>query len=566
MRFLHVSPRWGKSIRLIGILVVLPFLLPISRQPLPEAMAQQQVQSGQAGSVGDVATNPIEQAEKDGTALHISLKELTKLALQNNLDIAISDTNEQMYQQKIAQNYGYYDPSVVLNMATGRTKSANTNITNQSSTTFNQRDSANWNFAINQYVPTGGYATAFFNSTRTDTNQTASLFTPQLQSSVQLQFTQPLWRNRLTDQTRTNIRLSNLDLKSNDSQFKQNVTTTIASIQSAYWDLVGAIRNYDIVRQSVGLAKVTVEQNKEKAAIGTLATITVTEALAAVAAQQMNLIKAKQTIQISENNVRNLISRDRNADIWHQTIVPTDKADYKDYSVKLEQAIETALKNRPELEQYDIQLQQNDLTLQLQKNAKKWQFDVMGTLGSNGTAGPQSYFSTGGPKVPQQFVGNFLDSYRSLFTEGLYLWSVGFNVTIPLKTRTVNAQMAQTQIARQQLLMNRTKVEQNIIVQIRNAVDNLETCHQQVDAARIARDLAEQELGGETERFDAGLSQNFLVLQRQNDLATAQGNELQALIAYKKAIITMQLNMYNLLELNDFEIAKGTGKTVPAFR
>jgi len=566
MRFLHVSPRWGKSIRVIGILAVLPFLLPISRQLLPEALAQQQVQSGQAGPVGDVATNPVEQAEKDGTALHISLKELTKLALQNNLDIAISDTNEQMYQQKIIQNYGYYDPSVVLNLGTGRTRSANSNITNQSSTTFNQRDSANWNVAINQYVPTGGYATALFNSTRTDTNQTASLFTPQLQSTVQLQFTQPLWRNRRTDQTRTSIRLSNLDLKSNDSQFKQSVTNTVASVQSAYWDLVGAIRNYDIVRQSVELAKVTVEQNKQKAAIGTLASITVTEALAAVAAQQMNLIKAKQTILISENNVRSVISRDRNADIWHQTIVPTDKADYQDYPVKLEQAIETALKTRPELEQYDIQLQQNDLTLQLQKNTRKWQFDIVGTLGSNGTAGPQSYTSTGAPKIPDQFVGNFMSSYRSLFTEGLYLWSVAFNVTIPLKSRTVDAQMAQTEVARQQLLMNRTKVEQNIIVEIRNAVDNLDTCHEQVDAAKIARDLAEQELEGETERFDAGLSQNFLVLQRQNDLATAQGDELQALIAYKKAVITLQQNMYNLLELNDFEIAKRTSKTAPSFR
>jgi outer membrane protein TolC len=126
--------------------------------------------------------------------------------------------------------------------------------------------------------------------------------------------------------------------------------------------------------------------------------------------------------------------------------------------------------------------------------------------------------------------------------------------------------MAQTEVARQQLLMNRTKVEQNIIVEIRNAVDNLDTCHEQVDAAKIARDLAEQELEGETERFDAGLSQNFLVLQRQNDLATAQGDELQALIAYKKAVITLQQNMYNLLELNDFEIAKGTSKTAPSFR
>jgi hypothetical protein len=44
--------------------------------------------------------SPTEQAEQNGTALHISLKDLTKLALQNNLDTAISDTNEELLQQE----------------------------------------------------------------------------------------------------------------------------------------------------------------------------------------------------------------------------------------------------------------------------------------------------------------------------------------------------------------------------------------------------------------------------------------------------------------------------------
>jgi outer membrane protein len=127
----------------------------------------------------------------------------------------------------------------------------------------------------------------------------------------------------------------------------------------------------------------------------------------------------------------------------------------------------------------------------------------------------------------------------------------------------MDSQLAQTEIARRQLLMNRTKAEQNIIVQIRTAVEALETSRQRVDTARISRQLAQEELVGETQRLDAGLSQNFLVLQRQADLSAAQGAELQALITYKKAIITLQQYMYNLLEANDFEIAKTTGKNAP---
>ncbi|MBZ5496072.1 MAG: TolC family protein [Acidobacteriia bacterium] len=563
MKILEASHGRGKCFK-IGVLAILSLSTLVSWGPSRGVLAQEQKQDAPATQIPSFLLNPIEQAEKDGTALHISLKELTKLALQNNLDIAISDTNEAMYQQRVIQTYGYYDPAINLSLSTGSTKSANTNITNQSKdkSPFNQRDTAVWNFSITQNIPTGGGITATYNSSRIDTTQAASLFTPQFQASTQIQFTQPLRRNFRIDQTRSNIKLYNLDLKSNDSKFKQSVTSTIASIQSLYWDLVGAIRDYNIKRQSVELARLTVEQNRAKVEIGTLATITVTEALATQATREIDLIRARETIVSTENNLRNMISSDRNSDIWHQTIVPTESPELKEYTVELDEAINAALKNRPELEQYNLQVQQNDITYQLQKNMRKWQFDLIGTFGSTGTAGPQN---TGG-SVPPQFVGGIPNAYKTIFTEGLLNWSVAFAVQIPLKNRTVDSQLAQTQISKRQLLMNRTKTEQNIIVQVRNAVEALETSRQRVETAKVSLQFAQEQLDGETQRFEAGMSQNFQVLQRQADLSAAQGAQLQALIAYKKAVITLQQNMYNLLESNDFEIARTTGKGMPGFK
>jgi len=315
----------------------------------------------------------------------------------------------------------------------------------------------------------------------------------------------------------------------------------------------------------VELAMITVEQNKIKLGIGTAAPINVTEAQATLASREIDLIRAKETIQSNENALRNMISSDRNAEIWRQTIVPTDSPDFQEYQIELNQAIDEALRRRPELEQYDLQLQQNDVTYQLQSNTKKWQFDLVGTFGANGTAGPQSYDASGKAKIPTQFVGGLLHAYKTIFSEGLLIWSAGFSIQIPLKNRTVDAQLAQTQISKRQLIMNRTKTEQNIIVQVRNSVEALETNRQRVDTARISRQLAEEQLDGETKRFQAGMSQNFYILLRQADLATALGAELQALIAYKKSVITLQQNMNNLLEANDFEVAKAVGRSAPSF-
>jgi outer membrane protein len=564
MKIHHRSPQWERSAKIGGLAIISLFML-ASWQPAPGAHAQEKPQAAAAVPVTISLVSPIEEAEKNGTAVRISLQDLTKLALQNNLDIAISETNEALYQQKVIQTQGFYDPYFTVAAATGRSKSANTNFTNKSATGFNQRDTANWNLAFVQNVPTGGSITATFNSGRTDTNQLTTLFTPQFSASTQIVVTQPLFRNFKIDQTRSNIKLYNLDLKSNDSKFRQNVTNTIASIQGLYWDLVGAIRDFGIKRQSVELARLQVEQNKAKVEIGTLASITVTEAQATQATREIDLIRAREAILSNENSLRNMISGDRNADIWQKTIVPTDSPDFKEYPVSLQESINTGLKNRPELEQYDLQLDQNDITYRLQKNLKKWQFDVTGTFGSNGTAGPQAY-SSGVPVVPSQLVGGLPTAYKTILTEGLLIWNVAFSVQIPLKSRSVDSQMAQIQISRRQLQMNRTRSEQNIIVQVRNAVEALETSRQRVETSKVSLRLAQEQLEGETQRFDAGMSQNFQVLQRQADLSTAQGSALQALIAYKKAVIALQQNVYNLLESNDFEIAKSSGKSAAAFK
>jgi len=170
------------------------------------------------------------------------------------------------------------------------------------------------------------------------------------------------------------------------------------------------------------------------------------------------------------------------------------------------------------------------------------------------------------PQTPSALVGGIGNAYKTIFTEGFTNWSVGFQVQIPLRNRTLDAQFAQQSIQKRQQLMQRRNTEQSIQVDVRNAVQKLETNRKQVETAKVARQLANEQLEGEEKRFQAGLSQNYLVLQRQNELSQAEYTELQTLINYKKSIITLQKAMYTLLEFNEFEIAKGSSGNVTNLR
>jgi outer membrane protein TolC len=557
------------------VLATMSFSTPAAIAQEAAPSAQEQAKQSATDEIPPLPLSPIEKAEKDGTALRISLKDLTKLALQYNLDIAIQDTNEQLSQQRILQQYGNYDPELRAQLSLNSTKNANTNLASYSTASYNKSDRAQWNLTFSQPVKTGGTLQAQWNSGRSDNNSTFSLFTPQYSSSMTVQFTQPLWRNLRIDSTRSQIKITNLDLKTTDSQFKQKVTDTISNIQSSYWDLVSAIRSYEIRRNAVKLAQINLRDNRKKVEVGTLAPIDVTDAEANEASREVDLISAEETILRAENTLRSLISNDRNSEIWSKVIVPIDLPDFQEYKVDVGTAIDTALKSRPELEQADISLKQLDIQKQLNENLRKWQFDLTASFGSNGTAGPQSYrvdsftglpvLDQNGNKIPQTpepLVGGLGTAYKTIFTEGFTNWSVGFQVTIPLRHRSLDAQIAQQDIQRRQQLMNLRKTEQSIQVDVRNAIQSLETNRKQVETAGVARKLAEERLDGEEKRFEAGLSQNYLVLQRQNEVSSAQFTELQALIGYKKAVITLQKAMYTLLESNEFEIAKGSSNNV----
>jgi outer membrane protein len=510
--------------------------------------------------------SPTEAAEKDGTALRMSMKDLTKLALQNNLNIAISDTNEELYELRVRQAFGPYDPVLSFTIGAQNNRSPNTNLATAANAKFNEVGSARWNASYSQSIRTGGSLTAYINSNRQQTNQAFALFSPQYNTSAMVQFVQPLLRNFRIDQNRGTIKLANLDLKLNDSTFKQNVVDTIARIQSLYWDLVGTIRDYAIKRESVRLAQISLRDNRKKVEIGTLAPISITEAQAELASREVDLIAAEERIINVENGMRNLISNDRTADIWRQVIVPTDTPAFRDYKVDLQQAIDTALTNRPELEQLSLKMQQNDVSYAMYKDRRKWQVDLVGQFGSVGVAGPQTYSQNGTPTIPDYLVGGPWHSYNVLFSEGYINWFAGFNIQIPIRNTAYDSQLAQIKVQNRQMMMNRRVTEQQIQTDIRNAVQSIETSKKRVDTARIARELAQEQLIGEEKRFQAGLSENFRVLDRQRGLSQAQGVELQALIAYQQSIITLQKTMYTLLEANDFEIAKTSSQGAANFK
>jgi HAE1 family hydrophobic/amphiphilic exporter-1 len=176
------------------------------------------------------------------------------------------------------------------------------------------------------------------------------------------------------------------------------------------------------------------------------------------------------------------------------------------------------------------------------------------------------------PKVPttvtsqapiaDQFIGGYGTALGNLFKNQFRTWQVGVQITLPLRNRTAKANLGRSLEAERQIDLQTRQLMQNIEVQVRDAVQEVETAKMRIEAAEAQETYARQQLDGENKRFAAGLQTTFFVLQRQNDLAGAQLSRLQALADYNKAIANLQSVMSTSLSVNNIELKQEPPVTI----
>jgi outer membrane protein len=505
----------------------------------------------------------------------LRLAEAIQLALGNNLDIENFRQGVQISQYNLFAAKGFYDLTSGSTVNYRSQDTVSTSIFSRSGTSHN----LNFNFNTSkQLEQTGGSLLVEFDNNRFSTTSSQFSLTPIYTPVVQVTFTQPLLKNRKIDANRRNIMILKKQLDQSDSAFRQRVIEIINAVQDAYWELVFALKNDEIARNAVELARKQLEDNRKMVEAGTLAPIELRSNEAALEANKGAVIAALQTITTDENTLKGLLLKDPKDRIWNSVIKPVDQPVLKQPSFSVDDATALALKNRPELEQMRLQQQQVDINVGFFKDQLKPQLDFLGIYSTSGVAGsPTSTatVTTGGPPnqltldiikninraltaqglsafnptftpvttvlgVPDQLIGGYGQSLRSLFGFNYQTWQVGVTFSFPWRNRTAQGNLGSELAQSRQLDASYRKLVQQIGVDVRNALQAVDAAWRRYQAAEANRLAAKAQFDGEQEKFKAGLSQNFLVLQRQNDLAVAEGSEARAQIDYNKALADLQ--------------------------
>jgi len=563
------NQEYGVVMRIDAFVSVIVILMMLFSPVLGQVPAGQTASADMMKSSGSadyqIPDSFVDQARQSGRYLEMSLQDAIRMALVNNLQIETEGYTEELNKENIYGAKGFYDPIFNFSVGWNSSERPTTSVLDAGqsvSTTITKRWT--YNTGVSQNVSGGGQLALQFNTNSNSTNSSFSYINPSYNSSLNLSFTQPLWRGFRNTSNSHQVKLYNLDSRINESQFRKSVADVIDSVQNQYWELVYAIQNHETRRQSLELALIQLSNNRKKVDIGVLAPIEITSSKAEAATRNQELIASEVSITNAQNTLKGYISPDTKHSIWGVTIIPTEAPSLQELTMTLDEAVETAFKKRPELEQISYQVAQNEVNRDYYRNQGKPSVNFTTGLTSQGTSGiVWDTKSSGGlpgvgqtPLTEHPFYGKYGTAWSQVYGFDYLTYSVGIDVELPIFNRENKAQLAQVAINDRRYQTQIRSTQQTVMVEVRNAFQNILTQRESMDAARVARELSEEQLDGETKRFEAGLSTNFNVLQYQRDLATARVNELRAKIDYQQALASLQAATFTIVDDNDVVIAR----------
>ena len=477
-------------------------------------------------------------------AFDLTVDEAIERALDRNLDIAVARVNPQLQDLTIAESRSAFLPSLTSDFDLGRSMSPSRSQLDGAgrlSRRTVETESGNAGFGMEQALGwNGGRYTLDWTNGRTETNNVFFSFNPSFSSNVALAYTQPLLRGRSIDPQRRQLLVSQLNRDISDVDLRETITNTLADVRRAYWDLVYARASVDVQRQALELAEQLVRDNRIRVEVGTLAPIEVVQARSEAAARRQSLVEAEQQLRTAELALKQLIVSGTDDVLWNAEINAVDQPLLDQAPIDVATAVRTALDARTDIERTRRQQDINTVTLQNLANATLPALDLVGTFRLQGQGGTQLISGALGGPADVTIPGGYSDAPAHLVGLDYPVWNVQLQLSYPLGYSAQKAAHARARLQVQQTRAQIEQIELQIAAEVTNAALQIQGIQERIEAARVARELAEEQLAAEESKFEVGTSTNFFVVQAQRDLATARDTELRAILDYQNAVIEFE--------------------------
>jgi outer membrane protein TolC len=392
--------------------------------------------------------------------------------------------------------------------------------------------------SLRQLLPSGALISLTTGSSRATTDGAFALLSPAYEAQLGVEFRQPLLRDREIDPARLTLQVTTADRNRAAGALRREISETIAGVERAYWNLVAARRAIAVQEEAVALASQQLDETRSRIESGMAPETETAQPQAELERRRGDLLASREAASRAETTLKRLILGDDTA-AWSDRLEPVEEISIQAPPIDVAVAMERALASRPELDIVQGGVERRRAESSFSNDRIRPALDLVVSYDRFGLAGARNPVGSEIPglpgELPDSLDGNLGDALGQLGDGDFDDARVALQLSVPIRNRgaRAGAEIARNELAQAEAEM--TRLRKSIRAEVLDAAAAAETAVARIDAARAAREAAEVQLAAESDRFDAGLSTNFLVLTRQNDLAAARLAEIEALTDYRTA-------------------------------
>jgi outer membrane protein len=501
---------------------------------------------------------------RDDTVRGLSLKQAIYIGLANNPNVKVAELDPLASEEAVEVANGAFDPALTGEgdiIKSVVPVSSPFQVTGSRAFTNKLYD---WDFGLSKASAlTNGTMGVTFNNQRAYSNSTFASVNPAYNPQLALSVSQPLLRNFGWNFATLNVRIAESSQKQSQWNMEQSIEDFVLRIGTDYWNVVQAEQNLQVAEYALRLNSDLVRQNRISLRVGTLAPIDLQEAQSAEATSAANVYTAQAAQRAARAALRQDVMMNPASTFVPQEIEPIDKPNpAREVNPNEEVALETAIQYRPSLEGMREAIRGALMQVKFSENQTLPQLNLGAQFGLNSTAGSShcirnfTGFTSGncaatpllphsGTKLP--FGGIYGDALNRLFGTSFYNYAAVLNFEYPIDNAAARSVLAQTRVQYESLRMRYRASISAAVVAVQTALANLEADQKRVQATRQATYFAAQSLHDEEIRFKVGMATTHDLLQFQELLISAQGNQVQAEVDLEDARLSLEHEQGTLL-------------------
>jgi len=419
-----------------------------------------------------------------------------------------------------------------------------------------QTNTGQFNFNYLQSFATGTTVSVSFNNARQTTNSIFTNLSPALSSQYRFTFQQEVLAGFGFGPNLRYLRIASNNKKISDIAFKDQVIATVTQIENIYWDLVSAYEQTQVNEKSSAFAEQTLDNARKQLQLESIPEMDVLRAEAEVSKRDQELTVARTSLQLQETLIKNAVTKSLDdPTLEAMPVIPTDRMEgvQAQASQAIQDLIATALHDRPELAESDVDLVNRQISRRAARNALLPSLSVVGFYGGSGLAGPLNPLCTGTgctSNVPTDFSGALTNTFNNSAPD----YYVGLNLNIPLRNRVAKADQYRSELEYRQAELRLEQLKKQVRIEVRNAQYAVEQTGARVQAARKARDLAQRTFDITKKEQDLGSGSSYQTLSAQRDLSLAELDLVTAMTIFEKAKVELDRATGATLEHNGIQL------------